>query len=309
MKWLLLAVLALALTEDDLEPGYVPSESGFVLAEPIDDTDSGLIGGSIDVPLAVRDWGLSYCGSTNLKSYGTGPFCSACTDSLATCKAVSSAHYWYVGGTQYTYQCMGYYFALHNLQYGTPQSSPNPFFVWTQYFDNKLNVSQMTKFIRSETASNTYSWSQTSSISDTISVSVEVSVPDVVKVQDSFSTTVSMSTTNTQTKQHTKSWSVEQDITIPPMTTVKASMVVECIKYTVPYTASIRFTGSGMVWCSSQVNGHYCWFMDPSKVLGPKGCSTTDGKDAVCKVGGSFAGILGVRSTVTVGKCALGVHC
>jgi hypothetical protein len=300
-----LALLALVHAFQFPDIGFLPP-----VPIPVNISMDPIIGGSVDVPLAVKQWADSKCGSNNLKSYGTGPFCYACSDEFGICKKVGDTAYnWFCSGRNYPYDCMGYYFSLRNLQYGTPQSAPNPSFVWVQYFDNRLNVAQMTKFTRSEQGSNTYQWAQTNTISNTLSMEVEVSVPEIVKVKDSFSTTITMSTTNTQTKQSTKTWSVEQDITIPAMTTVKASMVVERVKYNVPYTAQIRFTGYGMAWCNEKRDDHYCWFPNAANILPPFGCSTTDGNDAVCNLSGMFVGVTGVRSVVQVQQCALGVHC
>jgi hypothetical protein len=264
----------------------------------------------VNVPLAVKEWADKKCDSNNVKMYGSGPFCFSCDEKFSICKKVGDhAYNWFCGGSNYPYDCMGYKFSLRNLQYGTAQSKPDPSFIFTQYYDNKLNVSQVTKFSRSESESNSYSWTQTQTVSDTLSVAVEVSIPAVCKVTESFSTTISFSTTNSQTKSSSKTWTVEQDITIPPMTTVKAQMVIERTHFNVPYTAHIRFEGTGMAWCSSQRDGHYCWFPWASNILSPKGCSSSDGKDAICGLSGTFVGVQGVRSTVVTQKCKLGVHC
>jgi len=72
------------------------------------------------------------------------------------------------------------------------------------------------KFSKTESASNTYSWSFSQTIEDSISVSVKVDIPEICEVHDEFSTTISTSTTETQSDSHSKSWSVEQGLNSPP---------------------------------------------------------------------------------------------
>jgi len=264
--------------------------------------------GNVDVPAAFYTFAANYCApGGGVDQYGTGPFCSS-SCSNCPCQETGGGSYNWCG---YPYPCVGYDYVLSNFAYSVGSEQPGQPFVFVEYFDNYLNESQTTQFSDTQSTSNSYSWTFSRTLQDSLTISIDVGIPDVCEMHDSFSTSISMTTTEEQTKTDTKSWTVSQTITIPPLTTVKAEMIINTATFNIPYTADITMSGYAMTWCKGQVNHHWCWFIPPPYWLSSvSGCKNSDGGNATtCSFSGAFAASQGVTADVSVSKCALGVHC
>jgi len=265
--------------------------------------------GSVNVAAALYSFATRYCApGGGVSQYGTGPYCQ---DSCSNCPCQNTSQNSQIW-CGYPYQCVGYDWSLTNITYQSGTSKPGIPFIFTEYFDNYLNISQNSQFSRSESTSNTYSWTFSQTVEDSMSVSVTVPIPDICEIHDSFSASISMTTTDTQTKSDSKNWSVSESITIPPRSTIKVQMEVNTQTYQIPYTADLVFSGYGMTWCKNKVNGHWCWFIPPISFLNTTGCvpyGNPDQGDAVCSFAGTFYGTQGVQVFVNVTRCPLGDHC
>jgi len=264
--------------------------------------------GNVDVPAAFYTFAANYCApGGGISQYGTGPFCEdSCSN--CPCKEIGNGSYAWCG---YPYACVGYDYILSNFSYSVGSEQPGQPFVFIEYFDNYLNESQTTQFSETQSTDNTYSWTFSRTLQDSITISIDVGIPEICQLHDSFSTSISMTTTEEQTKTDTKSWTVSQTITIPPLTTVKAEMIIQTATFNVPYTADIEFSGYAMTWCKSKVNGHWLWFIPPNYWLSSiSGCKSSDGGNSTtCSFSGAFAASQGVTADVSVSKCKLGDHC
>jgi len=132
-------------------------------------------------------------------------------------------------------------------------------------------------------------------------VEISAVLPPICTASDNFTTTLSMSQPSKQEKSHIVVWSVRQDITVPPLKSVKVTLSISTAQYTMPYTAKIQFQGYGNVWCKNQVRGNLCWYLKASSWLTGGGCYSSDGSDSVCPFSGMFSGVQSIKAVVTIG--------
>mmetsp|Transcript_37228 Transcript_37228/g.100669 ORF Transcript_37228/g.100669 Transcript_37228/m.100669 type:complete len:336 (+) Transcript_37228:116-1123(+) len=221
-----------------------------------------------------------------------------------TCQQTGSTYYW----CNYDqYLCMTKYASNTNEVYSNvaTQTSDNDW-VFTQFYDNGLDVDQTSKFTRSESKTDSASWSLSSTVDVGYELDITVKVPLEFDSTEKFTTELSTTTTSTETSTSTQSWSAEQDITIPAQSTVKLTWIITKETVTGDYSADVNMPYYAKVWCNSQTNDHYEWFVPAENFLPAAYPGTCTG--STCSISGPFTGIKGVGSFVTLQQCDLGDH-
>jgi len=205
--------------------------------------------------------------------------------------------------------CVGYSATTSPPSYFNIQQTPAPPFVFTSYFNNNSTETDQIQFSRSETTSNSYSWSITESVTVGVTISVEAGIPGICEANDQFSMSLDMSSTQTQTGTDTKSWSVEETINVPPHSTIRVDILVGAGQFSADFTTAINFipNSAGMFSCQGSDRIFYVVF--PSDFLsygsGPGvSCGYTS-----CNTTGSFSGLQGINVQVNVTQCQLGIEC
>ena len=100
------------------------------------------------------------------------------------------------------------------------QTSDNDW-VFTQWYDNGLDVAQTSKFTRTESKTDSASWTLTTTVDVGYEFDIEAKVPLAFDETDKFTYSFSSTSSDTQTSTSSQSWSAEEDVTIPPKSTVK----------------------------------------------------------------------------------------
>jgi len=263
---------------------------------------------SWDPMQALQAFGNTYCSSGGgLKYWSTGPEYSS-GGYPCDCLQQAGGNWTWCG---YPYMCVGYFLTTSPLYYtNIVQTSGTPF-IFTSYFDNDSNVTDQIDFVKSESTSNSYSWTFSESFTVGFSVSVDAGIPFICETHDDFSMELSLNETKTQTGSDSKSWDVSEQIGIPPMSTVRVDLVITSGNFNADFTNAITFDPNsyGDIWCYDTVSGHYEWFIPPSTFLDGNFGNGIYCNNGSCNVTGTFTAIQGISVFVNVTQCALYQHC
>ena len=79
-----------------------------------------------------------------------------------------------------------------------------------------------------------------------------------------FSLDYTYTSTNSSSSTQTRSQTVSQNVAVnvPAGKVYKAVLVASSQQLDIPYTVSVRVSGSTETWFEDRINGHYNWFMD-----------------------------------------------
>ncbi|WP_280308458.1 ETX/MTX2 family pore-forming toxin [Nocardia abscessus] len=108
---------------------------------------------------------------------------------------------------------------------------------------NNTSVPQQTTVVRSETVTNSYTWSSEHSVSVGISLTSSVKVPFIGGVDTTVSTEYSFTSSESKTETKERGWEFHKQLTIPPRSKVTAILMIEKTQPSVPYTMVGAFGG------------------------------------------------------------------
>eukprot|EP00619_Florenciella_sp_RCC1007_P013248 CAMPEP_0205908428 /NCGR_PEP_ID=MMETSP1325-20131115/3207_1 /ASSEMBLY_ACC=CAM_ASM_000708 /TAXON_ID=236786 /ORGANISM="Florenciella sp., Strain RCC1007" /LENGTH=328 /DNA_ID=CAMNT_0053274629 /DNA_START=56 /DNA_END=1042 /DNA_ORIENTATION=- len=221
-----------------------------------------------------------------------------------TCQKVGATSFW----CNYPqYLCMSQYASNSNEKYENveTQTSDNDW-VFTQWYDNGLDLAQTSKFTRTETKTDSASWTLSTTVDVGYEFDIEAKVPELFDETEKFTYKFSTTSSDTETSTSTQSWTAEQDVTVPAKSTVKLTWIITKETVTGDYSADINLPNYAKIWCNDKTNDHYEWFIPADEFLPaayPTACT-----DNSCKISGPFTGVKGVGSFVTLQQCDLGDH-
>jgi len=263
---------------------------------------------SFDPMQALQAYGNTYCApGGGLSWFSTGTEYNDPDGYPCLCQEIEGGnHTW----CSYPYECVGYFVTTLTPYYYNIQQSPSPPFVFTEYFDNNSTAGSKIYFSKSESTTNSYSWTLSEGIFIGESLSVTAGLPGVCEVHDQFTFNMYMNETQTQTGSDTQNWDVSEEIGVPPMSTVRVDVIVSTAQTSADFTTQATFDPNsyGNIWCANQVNSHYEWFVPPSFFLD----GTFSGavcNDGACNITGVFTGLQGLSVYVNVTQCPLDDHC
>jgi len=312
--FVVLTLLGFAASDDSHKPGVV--DKSVRHTELYKATEKSLkhnrvsTGGNLDLGTLLTEWGNTWCqnGGTSMADCSTGPWSS---DPNPHCGPRTGENTW-CSYQDYGYPCMGYDCGAKSIIYGNALQAPATPFIFDQWFDNGANTTDYSIFTHSEDVANSYSVTMSESISASWSMSITAGLPDICQVNDDFSLNISLTRTSTQTSYHSKSWSVSEKITVPPMSTIHAMMYITKTTFSAPFTADVHFDGVGSVWCNGKVQNHWLWFPAPQDLLTNvpnTTCTFAADASADCMLSGLFVGLQGVSVNVNVTQCPLNTRC
>mmetsp|Transcript_4123 Transcript_4123/g.6579 ORF Transcript_4123/g.6579 Transcript_4123/m.6579 type:complete len:182 (+) Transcript_4123:622-1167(+) len=139
--------------------------------------------------------------------------------------------------------------------------------VFTEYFDNGLKTTQTSTFSREETVDNSYSWSLSTSVDLGFSMTVKAGIPDVMEASATTTFDIKTEESQSQSNSVTKKWSVNQQIQIPPHSTVKVQWVITKQTVTGDFKGTMKLPYYSKLWCAAKTNGHYEWFVPAPNYL------------------------------------------
>jgi hypothetical protein len=256
---------------------------------------------------ALQAYGNTFCGSVGLSYFSTGTEYNVNSGYPCMCQVYEGGNWTWCG---YPYMCVGHFAVPSSPSYYNIQQTPGDPFIFTEYFNNNSTANNSFNFQRSESTSNSYTWSNSESIYIGESLSVTAGLPGICEVHDQFEFDLSLNTTETQTGSDTQNWSVSETIGIPAESTVRVDVVIATTSTNCDFTAQVTFNPNayGNIWCNNVVNGHYEWFIGAGSFLeGTFGGAVCN--YGACNVTGTFTALQGVTVYVNVTQCPLGVEC
>jgi len=248
---------------------------------------------------------MTYSDEPSMLIPGDGNEVSGCDEANGdTCQNVGSTYFWC---NYQEYLCMSKYASNTNEVYSNieTQTSDNDW-VFTQWYDNGLDVAQTSKFTRTETKTDTASWTLSTTVDVGYEYDIEAKVPLAFDETEKFTFKFSTTSSDTETSTSTQSWSAEQDVTVPAKSTVKLTWIITKETVTGDYSADINFPDYAKLWCNDKTNDHYEWFIPADEFLPAAYPGTCSGSS--CSISGPFTGVKGVGSYVTLQQCDLGDH-
>jgi len=261
-----------------------------------------------DIMSGLEAFGNTFCADGGgLKYWSTGPEQNT-GGYPCGCSQQQDGSWTWCG---YDYECAGYYTSTGQMYYyDITQTSATPYIV-TAYYDNNSSTTDTIIFTKSQSSTNTYSWTFSCTFTVGETISVTAGIPDICQVNDQFSESLSLTSSETQTGSDTKSWSITENINIPPYSTVRVDSIITMAQYNALYTMPINFNQNtyGNIWCYSTVNGHYEWFIPPAYFLNASFGNGIVCNGGSCNITGAFLGIQGINLFVNKTQCPLGVQC
>jgi len=263
---------------------------------------------SFDPMQALQAYGNTYCSpGGGLKYWSTGTEYNNPSGYPCPCQEIEGGnHTW----CSFPYECVGYFVVATTPYYYDIQQAPSRPFIFTEYFDNNSTASSTINFEKSESTTNSYSWTFSEGIFIGESLDVTAGLPGICEVHDQFEMNLYMNETETQSGSDTQNWGVSETIGVPPMSTIRVDVVISTTSTTADFTTQATFDPNsyGNIWCYNQVDGHFEWFISPGDFLdGTFGGAVCD--YGACNVTGVFTGLQGVSVFVNVTQCPLGNHC
>jgi hypothetical protein len=180
-------------------------------------------------------------------------------------------------------------------------------------FNNDTEAVQGYSISLSETTTQAFQWSTTQALSVNVTVSAKVTIPAVAEVGGSVSTDMSFSTTNGATSSTSKIWTITDELSVPPNSTLSTNEVVTCQSYNAPWTATCLLTGWVAVWYNNRwaakpnAGDHMLWFYLIENVLAAVQQEalidttgyTVVGNGVIATASGTFTGGHGINSALT----------
>ncbi|CAN7948718.1 unnamed protein product, partial [Ixodes pacificus] len=151
-----------------------------------------------------------------------------------------------------------------------------------------------------------YSWQTQNSFSVGTSLSIKVGLPGVADVTSTFSTNVSLTNTAGQVHTESEKYTIEQDVTVPPLKSAKIEWIVTDVTQEIPWTAQIDIEGWFAVWFREKVNDHYLWFYEVKDLKDPLLEETEKGVRYTAR--GIFSGVHGTEAHLRVSQYDIGAY-
>jgi len=192
---------------------------------------------------------------------------------------------------------------VENVKYDTKITKlDRPGYTYTQWFHNGGSLPIKNRFFKTKTVSSSFEWSITESLKIGVELSVAVGVPGVVDGNVKVNTELNLASTQGQTKTTKETFTIQQEVIVPPKTSVKAVMTVTETEVDVPWTADVYMKGRIAIWLKNKWNGHHLWFYNivPKFAKCSKDLATTSNGLALKYVTkGIFKSVQAVRATIT----------
>ncbi|HEU5376129.1 MAG TPA: ETX/MTX2 family pore-forming toxin [Ktedonobacteraceae bacterium] len=107
---------------------------------------------------------------------------------------------------------------------------------------NNTSQTQPMQIRRSESVTNSYSWSSTNGFRVGVSVSTKIKVPFIGGIDTTVETEYSYSSTETQTEERTRTWDFTQTVNVAPYTKVIALLMLQKTQPRIPYELTCSMT-------------------------------------------------------------------
>lgn len=256
-----------------------------------------------DVMDLLRQWGLDFCGLTNLGGWSTGTTAGGNNAGKLTCSGGA-----WTGFSQYG--CLDSLTSPVDIVYGkVVQRSASPSEIHNFNDDNCGSANPITRSTTQKiTTTNNYAWSNTVGLVTSASMEISAGVPGIIDVKDSFSIQLSTSTTTSNRKTEEDEQDVSSSYTIPGHSRESLSIIFSKTSYNLSYTSVLQMNGFAAVFCNNKVNGHNFWFVPAASLLPSYSndqITCTGGSSNQCSIPGVFQAVAGndYSTKATSSKC------
>ncbi|XP_040070073.1 uncharacterized protein LOC115328585 [Ixodes scapularis] len=157
-----------------------------------------------------------------------------------------------------------------NLDYGNATSRLNePNVVHTQVVRNEQSQPQKVTVSRTVVHTKTSSWTTETAFHSSFSVKASTSIKEIATLESQLE--IGLDYRSGSGEMHTKSetFTLQQEVTVPPAKTVKIEWIVRDTVTNVPWTAAVLVEGWIAVWYEERVRGHHLCFYPVTWVRDP----------------------------------------
>uniref|UniRef100_A0A0K8RED0 Putative cytotoxin-like protein n=1 Tax=Ixodes ricinus TaxID=34613 RepID=A0A0K8RED0_IXORI len=157
-----------------------------------------------------------------------------------------------------------------NVDYGTETSKRNePNVVHTQVVKNEQSQSQKVTVSRTVVHKKTASWTTETAFRSSFSVKASASIKEIVTLESQLEIGLDYRSGRGEVHTESETFTLQQEVTVPPNKTVRIQWIVTDTVTTVPWTAPVTVEGWIAVWYESRVKGHHLWFYSITWVWDP----------------------------------------
>lgn len=165
-------------------------------------------------------------------------------------------------------------------------------------------------FSRTETETDTFSWSITEGLKYTASLKLSILIAEV-----SGSYTIDLSSTQGKTETKQTSWTVGRTVTEAPYKETEITWLLERVKKHGNFTANVFVSGYVAIWFKDKIdyrdpngnNKHWLWFVTPATVVSTVGASgfTIHGSSVSFNATGAIDFNVGIETSLDVKETPL----
>jgi len=182
------------------------------------------------------------------------------------------------------------------------------------WFNNDTKIQNQQILKKTETSTQSFTWSITEALSIGVEISATEGVPAVASSTQKVTVDLSLSSTQSKTKTQSQSWEVDTIINIPASSSIKADIVIGTQSYDIKFTAAVNLHGNVAIWNNDKVNGHWLWFIPITSVLADCVAHNIIDTTGYTQVGGGistkakgvFSGSQGINVVVNTKQYPLG---
>jgi hypothetical protein len=177
---------------------------------------------------------------------------------------------------------------------------------------NNTSQTQPMSISRSESVTNSYSWSSEHGFSVGVTVSTKIKVPFIGGIDTSVETNYSYTDTETQTEEKTRTWDFTQTVNVAPRTKVIAILMLQKTKPRIPYELTCAITGELGVRADGYKNGTHIATITwtPTVALAvyekPLAGFSYNGNTAYFRGSGVFTASEGIKAIIDLTEYPLG---
>jgi len=169
---------------------------------------------------------------------------------------------------------------------------------------NRTSLVQQMQITRSETVTNSYTWSAEHGFSVGVSVSASFKVPFIGGIDTTVETEYSFNSTESQTEERSRTWAFVQTVNVPPYSRIIALLMIQKTKPSIPFTLSCSMEGNLRVEADIYKNGiKELWYFVEPTIAGiiadkPLANFSWNGYVAYFKTSGVFQASEGIKALI-----------
>ncbi|XP_076032870.1 uncharacterized protein LOC143020373 [Oratosquilla oratoria] len=131
---------------------------------------------------------------------------------------------------------------------------------YVQWFHNGGTNPIVSTFSKSTEYTDSFEWGLTSGMSCSISEQITVGIPELIGADINLEASFSLDESISVSKSKTETFSIQNEITIPPKSSLKAEWIITEHEVDIPFSADVTIQGYIAVWYEQKIDDHWLWF-------------------------------------------------